>query len=187
MTNETCSECSRPVSTRGWCKSHYDAWLRTGDPKSYRGDRSSVPLWDKLQEIGWTRNAATGCNEWNGYRNELGYGQFRPGHGPLVRVHRIVYAQLVGQLAENEQVLHSCDNPSCSEPSHLMKGKAVANMQDMRSKRRGYKDRWTHCPNGHEYPEDAPPKWNKNRCRECARERNRRYEARCKEASRAHR
>lgn len=181
MQNKCAVEnCSDPAHTRGWCKPHYDAWLRTGDPNTYRGDRSHLSIWDRLLEIGWTRNPATGCKEWNGYRNELGYGQFRPGRGKLLRVHRVVYEMLIGPLGDHEHVLHKCDNPACSEPSHLTKGAHLENMRDMRAKRRGYKDGWTHCPNGHPYPEDAPPSSTKNRCRECARERNRRYHARKK-------
>lgn len=170
--------CSKPVNSLGWCKPHYDAYLRTGDANSYRGDRSHLSVWDKIKEIGWTRNRSTGCNEWNGYRNELGYGQFRPNRGKLVRVHRVVYETLVGPLSDNEQVMHTCDNPACSEPTHLQKGKAAENMRDMRTKRRGYKDTWTHCPNGHLYPADTTPASTKNRCRECHRIRNRKYYAR---------
>lgn len=172
--------CSRPAQTRGWCKSHYDAWLRTGNPASYRGDRTRLTLWQKITEIGWTPNEATGCLEWNGYRNELGYGQIRHGGrtGRLYRVHRVAYEHLVGPLSAAEHVIHSCDNAACSEPRHLRKGTALDNMHDMRTKRRGYKDDWTRCPNGHPYPADRPYKCDRNRCRECARARNRKYLAR---------
>jgi len=170
--------CGLPKNTRGWCKPHYDAFVRTGDPNTYRGDRSSLTLWDRLCEIGWTKDTETGCNEWNGYRNELGYGQFRPSRGVLIRVHRVAYEHFVGCLSPRDHILHTCDNPACSEPSHLKAGRALDNMHDMRRKRRGYKDNWTHCPRGHLYPTDSPPRSTKNRCRECARERNRKYYAR---------
>ena len=175
--------CANSSNTRGWCKPHYDAWFRTGDPNNYRGDRSHLSLWDKINEIGWTRNKSTGCNEWNGYRNQLGYGQFREGNsGKLVRVHRVVYEKLVGPLTDGEHVMHVCDNPACSELKHLRKGRARDNMRDMRKKKRGYKDNWTHCPNGHPYSDDIPPRSTKNRCRECTNERNRRYYARKRSA-----
>lgn len=181
MTKCAIDTCRAAAHTRGWCKPHYDAWIRTGDPTTYRGDRSHLSLWDKLVEIGWTQKP-NGCKEWNGYRNELGYGQFREGRGRgrLVRVHRVVFKRYVGPLRKTEHVMHICDNPSCSEPLHLRKGNQTDNMRDMRSKRRGYKDDWTHCPNGHLYTAAAPPGSTHNRCRECARERNRRYHAKKK-------
>lgn len=34
MSDRTCSidECERPVSARGWCRSHYQRWYQHGDP-----------------------------------------------------------------------------------------------------------------------------------------------------------
>jgi hypothetical protein len=82
-----------------------------------------LSAWEKVQRIGWTRNEQTGCLEYNGFRNEFGYGQFRSGKF-LFRVHRLVYEKLVGPLASHEVVMHLCDNPSCCEVTHLSKGTA---------------------------------------------------------------
>lgn len=173
--------CQRKSNSRGWCKPHYDAWIRHGDPNTYRGDRSGLSVWEKIQEIGWTR-AASGCLEYNGYRNELGYGQFRDrATNKLVRVHRAVYRNLVGELSDVEKVRHECDNPPCGEPSHLLKGTQADNIQDMIARGRNDRANWTSCPNGHEYPPDRPKYVSKNRCRVCANERNRRYHARKQE------
>lgn len=176
--------CGKSASTREWCKPHYDAWRRTGDPATYKGDQSHLSDWEKVLLIGFTRTLR-GCLEYNGYRNELGYGQFRPRRGPLIRVHRLAYENLVGPLASKMEVLHLCDNPSCSEPTHLRAGTHLENMRDMRSKKRGFKDNWTHCPNGHLYPPERPPALTKNRCRECCRERSRTYHRRKKEHAHA--
>lgn len=175
------SGCQNYANSRGWCKPHYDAWFRTGDAGTYRGDRSHLSAWDKIKEIGWTHSSSSGCREWNGFRNELGYGLYRHGNGPLLRVHRVAYENLIGPLGQKEFVLHLCDNPACSNPKHLRKGNQLDNMRDMYSKGRAYKQDWTHCPNGHKYPKDAPPSSTKNRCRECAKERNRRYNLRRKQ------
>lgn len=172
--------CPNVSDSKGWCKPHYDAWLRTGDPLSYKGDRSHLTLWQRIQEIGFTRTVS-GCLEYNGFRNELGYGQFRLGRGKLNRVHRIAYANLVGPLTDDEKVCHACDNPPCSEPSHLFKGSQADNMKDCAAKGRNSRANWTACPKGHSYPPDRPKNVDKNRCRECANERNRRYQARKKE------
>lgn len=177
MSVEACAVtgCSRARHTRGWCKPHYDAFLRTCDPGSYARDRrAGMSPWEKVLEIGFTRSA-TGCLEYNGYRNELGYGQFRDGRGPLLRVHRLAYENLIGPLSKDMEVLHSCDNPSCSEPAHLRAGTHAENMRDMCERKRHWQADWTSCPNGHPYPPERPPASTRNRCAICARERNRRY------------
>lgn len=170
--------CNNSSRSKGWCKPHYDAWRRYGDAHQYR-DRSKLSLWDKILEIGWTIDPKTKCKNWNGHLNWCGYGQFRNGNGPLIRVHRIIMERKLGRkLSRKEHVLHKCDNPSCGNDRHLFIGSQFVNMKDMRNKKRGYKDNWTHCPNGHEYPTDRPRNISSNRCRICANERNRKYLAR---------
>lgn len=170
--------CEKQSTSRGLCKPHYDAWFRTGDPLTYRGDRSSLTTWDKIKEIGWTRTA-NGCYEYNGYRNEHGYGQFREAStNKLLRIHRVVYREVIGLLRDDEVVMHLCDNPACGEPTHLQKGTQVENMRDMFTKNRDKSAAWTHCPNGHRYPLDRPKGIDSNRCNICTRERNKRYRQR---------
>lgn len=171
----TIKNCTKSPASKGWCKPHYDAWYRTGDANSYIGDKSHLSLWEKVQQIGWTRNK-DGCLEYNGYRNEHGYGQFRDASSnKLVRVHRLVYENLVEQIVGNNVILHLCDNPSCCEPSHLKQGSQTDNIKDMWNKDRAFKSDLKVCKNGHEYPAERPRAINKNRCRACANERNRRY------------
>lgn len=112
----------------------------------------------------------SGCVEYQGYRNDNGYGQFR--QGKLLRVHRLVYEWVYGPF--EGEVLHLCDNPPCCNPAHLRHGTHRDNLQDMWGKGRGYKQAWTHCPNGHEYTEENVSAGS-NKCKQCTRERNRRY------------
>lgn len=143
-------------------------------------DISFEAVWNKVRAIGWTRTSA-GCLEYNGYRNQSGYGQIRAQHrGRLLRVHRLAYRMKVGPLTSADVILHKCDNPSCSEPSHLRRGTQAENMADMFNKGRDGKADLKVCPNGHKYPEDRPKLVDKNRCRVCARDRNRRYHLRKK-------
>lgn len=151
-----------------------------GTIRWYSGDMK-LTTWQKIQKIGWTKTE-NGCLEYNGYRNENGYGQFRDAN-KLLRVHRIAYSELIGSLANDEVVMHLCDNPACSEPTHLKKGTQEENIKDMWSKNRAHKSDLKTCINGHDYPIDRPRAIDKNRCRECAKERNRRYHARKKLAS----
>lgn len=174
--------CQKQSNSKGWCKPHYDAWYRTGDPNSYVDpiERAKLTLWEKIKIVGWTRSE-NGCLEYNGYRNENGYGQFRDMvTNKLVRVHRIAYRELIGDIKDDEVVMHICDNPACSEPTHLQKGTQEENIKDMWSKNRAHNSDLKVCSNGHEYPIDRPKNIDKNRCRICANERNRRYELRKK-------
>lgn len=61
--------CERRATSRGWCKRHYDRWLRTGSVEGQR-DRASdadellhligagVGADEALARVGWTRVAA---------------------------------------------------------------------------------------------------------------------------------
>lgn len=142
----------------------------------------SEHTWQKIRKVGWTRNKG-GCLEYNGFRNEHGYGQFRPGkYSKLVRVHRAAYFHLVGPITKDDVIMHICDNPACSEPTHLKKATQSENVKDMWAKGRANKSNMTECPNGHTYPPDRPKHVSKNRCRICANERSRHYRQRKKEA-----
>ena len=178
MTHCSIDECENDKKSKGMCKPHYDAWYRTGNPLSYRGDRSSLSLWEKIQEIGYTVDS-DGCHIYNGYKNSNGYGQFRDkDSNKLTRTHREAYKQLVGDLDSTKVILHLCDNPPCMNVDHLYQGTQAENIKDMWSKGRAAKSDLKVCKNDHEYPDDRPRGINKNRCRECAKERNRKYHAR---------
>lgn len=165
------NSCFTKVHSREWCKPHYDAWRRKGNPTTYKGDRSHLTAWEKIQEIGWTKTVS-GCYEYNGYRNKAGYGQFRSSN-KLIRVHRMVYKNLVGDLSDEEVVMHLCDNPSCGEPTHLKRGTQSQNIQDMFFKNRHARANMLECKNGHIYPPNRPKNIAKNRCRVCANENSR--------------
>jgi hypothetical protein len=85
------------------------------------------------------------CWEWQGHRDDDGYGMFTV-IGPPVRphgAHRIAFEQGVGHdLATAEQVLHRCDNPPCCNPLHLFVGSTQDNKADCVTKdRHGRGDR----------------------------------------------
>src|SRR5450755_193219 len=80
------ADCSREARAGGYCNRHYENLRRYGDPIPQK-DR---PLEVRLREIGWTATGA-GCWEWNGKRNDYGYGIFNAERLglPNVRAHRV--------------------------------------------------------------------------------------------------
>ena len=72
------------------------------------------------------------CWTWEAARNAKGYGR----SSRLGMAHRMAYILVNGPLNDNEIVRHRCDNPSCCNPRHLIKGSQKDNMQDCVSRGR---------------------------------------------------
>lgn len=69
-----------------------------------------------------------GCWNWTGALTR-GYGYFSL-NGKAQRAHRVAYSLFVGPLAEDAVVRHTCDNPRCVNPAHLVVGSQADNMTD---------------------------------------------------------
>lgn len=52
------------------------------------------------------------------------------------KAHRLSYIMNTGEIPENKMVLHTCDNPRCINPEHLMLGDHTENMKQMRERGR---------------------------------------------------
>lgn len=77
-----------------------------------------------------------GCWEWQGRRDEHGYGRTSLG-GRLNRgAHRLAWELERGPVPPDLQVLHHCDNPPCCNPCHLFLGTNHDNAIDRHSKGR---------------------------------------------------
>lgn len=88
----------------------------------------------------WSKVDRSGkCWEWKGSRIGYGYGSFKMYSYGLMTAHRFIYMAFNGDIPEGQNVLHSCDNPSCVRPSHLFLGTQKNNVDDMIRKGRGSK------------------------------------------------
>jgi hypothetical protein len=59
---------------------------------------------------------SNGCWLWQGKPNR-GYGEFSLKHKSL-RAHRVSYIIHNGEIPDELNVLHKCDNPLCVNPAH---------------------------------------------------------------------
>lgn len=71
----------------------------------------------------------SGCWQWLGCRgNKEGHGQVY-WRGKMVYVHRLAYAFKHGRVPGGKYVCHTCDNPPCCNPDHLIAGSARTNLR----------------------------------------------------------
>lgn len=92
----------------------------------------------------------TPCVEWGGARNAQGYGVMpKAVHGSRL-AHRAALAEKLGRAVQGVS-RHTCDNPPCVNPDHLVEGTQADNVADAveRGRQRGaHYDRST-CSRGH--------------------------------------
>lgn len=69
-----------------------------------------------------------------------GYGQFRVGDKKM-RAHRVSYFLKNGEIPKGLIVRHTCDNPKCVNPNHLIAGTHKENSKDRDIRGRGLKGR----------------------------------------------
>ena len=70
------------------------------------------------------------CWEYVGYYDKDGYGRYHFAENCERRTHRIVFVYKVGDIPDNLNVLHKCDNPPCCNPKHLFLGTTLVNNRD---------------------------------------------------------
>ncbi len=77
------------------------------------------------------------CWLWTGSKTKTGVGNFYgDGIHRTVAAHRFAFQIKHGPIPSGAFVCHTCDNPSCCNPSHLFLGDAADNAHDMISKGR---------------------------------------------------
>lgn len=139
MDKSTCLRpgCDRIRKTRGVCHAHYEDARRKGrlsdlplpprHPSHPRG--TSRTHAERLARKGWDVTIA-GCWESRGARTKDGYGTLASGGGKTMLAHRMSYEAHIGPIPVGEVVRHTCDNPPCINPAHLLTGIQADNVRD---------------------------------------------------------
>lgn len=91
-------------------------------------------FWSKVEV---TQNTCR-CWEWKARQNSLGYGEFKL-NGASDYAHRVAVRLSGVPLERGEVVLHTCDNPCCCNPTHLVVGDHAMNVADRVAKGRSAK------------------------------------------------
>jgi len=77
-----------------------------------------------------------GCWGWSGTIMSNGYGSISQGTNKKIGAHRASWIIHHGPIKPGLYVCHHCDNPICSNPSHLFLGTPKENMLDAKNKGR---------------------------------------------------
>lgn len=78
------------------------------------------------------------CIEWGKHRSEDGYGTLRF-NGKMQKAHRVAYCQHHGldiEAIAGKVIRHTCDNPPCVNPDHLIIGTQKENNRDRAERNR---------------------------------------------------
>lgn len=110
-------------------------------PPSHRRIRQTCSLGCKgKQQLNWQKqdlatrfwakvDKSGDCWLWTGAILKTGYGSIRIDH-KAIRAHRAAYELSVGPIPEGALLRHTCDNPRCVNPAHLLLGDKRSNTQD---------------------------------------------------------
>lgn len=83
------------------------------------------------------------CWLWTGMKNRKGYGRIGISRGVGMKLAHRISLELHGVRVPDEMcVLHTCDVPSCVNPTHLFLGTRADNNLDMRAKGRANYVAW---------------------------------------------
>ena len=140
-----CQECGsdKRIAAKGLCYACYMRDRRAHGGPGRRPNGATLAQLLSYKDQSWRRRVhdfisrspdGRGCLHWVGPKTRDGYGVVSIA-GLNVLGHRAVFA-FSGGDPEVEVVMHTCDNPSCCNPEHLVGGTYKENMDDMAGKGR---------------------------------------------------
>jgi len=131
--------CTDHTKTCEWCGKEFDhkghphvkfCSIHCANSNRYSHVDTVGLFWAKVD-----KRSDQECWNWTGSKDSLGYGNFRF-RGKTVHAHRVAWILAHGEIPEGKLVCHTCDRPSCTNPSHLFVGTDADNNQDMMLKGR---------------------------------------------------
>lgn len=84
-----------------------------------------------------TVDPITSCWNWTGAKLPNGYGYMKHNYRNC-GAHRGAYETFKGGIPDGQIVRHSCDNPGCINPAHLILGTNLDNTVDMLDRGRNH-------------------------------------------------
>jgi hypothetical protein len=130
--------CDRPSEALGLCVNHWRRNRKYGSPvalKTHSGQFRGLSAQERFAKQVIKRE---GCWGWRASRDHDGYPIFRGEFDGVryTKAHRFSYALHTGEHPGPRHVMHSCDNPRCTNPDHLSLGTNADNMADKIAKGR---------------------------------------------------
>ena len=119
------------------CGEWLEQYSHYGKKRKYINTHYARTLYKPLIETLFKKVKKDGdCFVWTGAKNDKGYGQIAH-KGKIIYVHRYSYELFNGiKIPRGKIVLHSCDNPACIHPNHLILGNQCENLHDAMEKKR---------------------------------------------------
>ena len=136
-------------------------------PNQYGTGTLAERYWAKVEKRGDDE-----CWGWKAATDGHGYGriQHTVGNPRIISASQASWEVYHGPIPSGKVVMHTCDNPPCSNPAHLRLGSMQDNTRDMMAKGRNRNQYTgvTHCIRGHEFtPENTYTLGGARVCREC--------------------
>lgn len=125
--------CGQKIAGKGLCDKHYQRLRKHGDPNDHGNLRGQTLEY----KFNYHAPGPFGdeCVEWAGNINDDGYGSLKHRYKtPLA--HRVSYELHHGPIESTDIIRHTCDNPPCVNPNHLVKGTVSDNVNDKISRGR---------------------------------------------------